>query len=242
MNGTYDTEAWAERTTLGRRVFNAGFTLDAIDHAGWRLIKSVPMEARGEREVAYILQRGDDLKRELVRVDIAETDAWRDAHGRLAGELDSSMRANVPEGTGALATTGDVNFTVREPASDLPVAISFTRGNLFVRLASVGDQSVAVDGLARQIDGALSQPPQRRDVTRRGTAVQPVEITARGKGGRRIVFRSLTGAVPAGTWLKVIAPDGELRREGRALAIIVDGPGTRTIQSFATPASPSPPP
>src|SRR5262245_16935171 len=101
MNRTYDTESWAERTTLGRSMFNTGFTLDAIDHPGWRAIKSVTMEASEGREIAYVLQRGDDLRRELVRVDIAEMDQWREAHGRLRRQLASSMRPDIPEGTGA---------------------------------------------------------------------------------------------------------------------------------------------
>lgn len=233
MESRYDPKEWADRTTRGRRVFNAGFRLVGADLRGWRLIKTVPMEtSRGEGEPTAIWIRGDDPKRFMVRVSTAELPDWRAAHGRLLEGLRASMRSDIPPGTGELAALGDVNYVGRDPETDAAASISFTRGNVHVTVRSVGDQTIAVGDIALRIDRMLNERPPKAQVRSQRIKAASIKVGERQARGPYPVIRSLPRAVGRDGWLQVIAPDGELRREGNAIVYVAGEPGPKTVESF----------
>jgi hypothetical protein len=229
----YDPNEWANRTTHGRQVFNAGFRLVSADLRGWKLIKTVPMEtSRGEGELASIWVRSDDPKRFIVRVSTAELSDWRAAHGRLLQDLRASMRSDIPPGTGELAALGDVNYVGRDPETDAPASISFTRGNIHITVRSVGDQTIAVGDIALRIDRMLHQRPAKAQVRSRHIKAGSIKVGERQVRRPYAVIRSLPRAIGRDGWLQVIAPEGELRREGSALIYVAGEPGPKTLESF----------
>ena len=233
MDSRYDLSEWAERTNLGRRILNIGYRLVSSDLKGWKLIKTVPMETnRSEGELAYVWVGNDDPDRSMIRVATAEFPDWGAAHERLLEDLRASMRSDIPPGTGELAALGDVNYVARDPETDVPASISFTRGNVMVTVRSVGDRTVAVGDVAVRIDRSLSRRPRRRQETRGQGKTVSITIGVRRAQDSHVLFKSLDLAAPRGSWLQIIAPEGELRRENEAVIYTADSPGEMTIETF----------
>lgn len=232
METRYDTASWADRTVAGRRIFNSGFQLLGHEFASWQLAKVVPIEtSRREGEFVSIWQRFTDPGRELLRVQTAELPDWRRAQERLHEELEMSMRPNVPLGTGEHASIGDVVFVARDPESDVPAAIASTRGNVFSSVRSVGDRSIDVTAAAKWLDRALSRPPSESDVDQSTVETRLIEATAGSVGEKQVVIESINQA-SGFAWLKVLAPAGELRREGDTLIYLADAPGPIRLETF----------
>ena len=233
MAAPYDTKEWEERTTVGRRIFNVGYRLVGTDLRGWHLVKTVPMEtSRREGEFASIWVRGDDPKRFMLRVATAELSDWRAAHARLLEDLNASMRPDIPPGTGALVSLGDVNYVGRHAEMDVPASISFTRGNVYVTVRSVGDQTIAVGDIALRIDRMLNERPPKAQIRSRRIKAESIKVGERQARGPYPVIRRLPRAVGRDGWLQVIAPDGELRREADAIVYVAGEPGPKTVESF----------
>ncbi len=233
----YDPDAWAAQTTLGRRIFNVGYRPLGGEQRGWRLLKSVPMEttrddAGASVELVHMWQRGDNPNGQLLRVATAEVPSWQAAQQRLLEDVQTSMRPDIPPGTGKLAALGDVNLVGRDPESDVPASISFTRGNLWVAVRSVGDDPVDVGEIALRIDRAMTRRPTRAQIERGRVVAEPIDVRPRRGLGPATVIRSLPGAVMPDEWLQVIAPDGELARERNALVYRPAEPGAKTVLSF----------
>jgi len=228
----YDTKAWARETTLGRRVFNHRFRMLGREFAGWRLLKTVPMHQDGSvSEVAYLWQGEAAPEQQLIRVNVREVGSWREAQKHLLGMLQESMRAGLPRGTGRLAELGDVQFVARSVPSDVPAAIRFSRGNIAVDVDSVGSTTLDVSELALGVDRLLGEAPTQVPSLRRLARLQtPKTATIKGKEGVALV-KDLAKA--GDQWLKVIVPDGELRRKGQSIVYTAPQPARKAVQVFA---------
>lgn len=232
METSHKVDEWAEATVRGRRIFNAGFLMAADQLPDWQLLKAVPMErSRGDGEIAYIWQGAD--RHQMLRIAIAELPDWRLAQRRLQEELESSMRSNIPRGTGALASLGDIVYVARDPETDITAAISFARGNVFVSVRSAGDRIVDVSSPARRLDDAMSSPPSAAEVRDERVQARPLPVTAREPGEERVVIDSIAKTA-AGGWLKVLAPDGELRRSDDSLVYVAGSAGRTRLEAFIT--------
>jgi hypothetical protein len=230
MQSSFDSEQWAVGTTRGRHVFNYCYRMLGRELTGWVLLKAVSMEQTRElSEDVYLWQSKKDPSRETIRVSIAELDDWRLAQRRLLTTLTHCMRPNIPRGTGAIGEVGDVNFVGRDPQSDAPAAIFFTRGNVCLAVNSVGSLSTDVSKIARSVDRALSEPPvkTRTRIQKRVLVVKPEQSYP--------LIKNLRKAAPRGGWLKVIAPDGELARKGNSLIYASPHGGKKEIGIYATP-------
>jgi hypothetical protein len=232
----YDVERWAEATTHGRHVFNYHFRMFGNELKGWERVKVVPMqETEDLTETVYVWQHEKDPARRVIRVGVDELDSWRSAHKRLQATLDHCMRPAIPTGTGRLAKVGDLNWVARDPRSDVPAAVLFARGNVCVSVNSVGDLNIDVSGVAESIDRALSEPPARGELGRRlARAIAPNTVVAK-RNAKHLLIRSLSKIVPRDAWLKVLAPDGELRREGDQLVHVASKAGQRIGVYLMTP-------
>lgn len=221
MDTPYDFKDWEARARRGRGVFNFNYRMLGREVRGFALLKAVLMEARSDAEENVYLWAGtDDPAQRMVRVTIAEMHHWRQAQQRLRVELEHSMRPQIPRATGPLAHVGNVALVAREPDLDLPLAILFTRGNLFVSVNSAGDRAVDVTEFARRIDHALSAPVKAR-VEPGWTTVRPPAPPARQSGGSRVLVRDLKVVRRRDAWLKVVAPEGEVARHGDSLVHVM---------------------
>ena len=237
MDSQYDVKTWANQTTVGRRIYNYDFRLRGGELNGWRLLKAVPMHSdRTMSETTYLWQSADSPDQHLVRVNVVELMDWRKAQNHLLEMLAHTMRPDLPRGSGELAEVGDIEFVARSPQTDAPAALFFTRGNIAVAVSSAGPATVDVSPFATMVDRVLSEPPARVPAIR-GIAKRqaPKTVVARGKRAASLV-RNLKSV--GDRWLKVIVPDGEVRRKGNALAYVTSQPGKKTVQIFSirTPA------
>jgi hypothetical protein len=235
MNTQYNVEEWAAETTSGRQVFNYNYRMLGAEIRGWKLAKTVTMRESPEAtERVYLWQSRSDPEREMVRVSITERSSWRSAQDSLAEQLHNSMRPDIPRGTRQLASVGDVNFIGREPYTDIPAAISFARGNLSVSVSSAGETHVDVSEIAMALDQALSAPPTERELERGKAEAKPIRARV-SAGEAYVLIESLPEAAPDGGWLKILAPDGELSREGNALIYVSPESGEKRVDTFLVP-------
>lgn len=238
MNTQYDKNEWAAGTTRGRQVFNFGYRLTGGEFKGWKLVKTVPMqEGRDLIETVYMWESGSDPQHEMVRVSITERHDWKLAQETLRLQLVERMRPEIPRGTKTLATLGDVNYVAREPQTDVAGSVTFTRGNVCVDVSTAGAKNVDVSAMAAVLDRALGEPSTgalagQRTVRARVPASVDVAV-----GKSVVLVEKLPEAIPRGGWLKVIVPDGELRRKGDALIYVSPAGGRKKVSVFAASGS-----
>jgi len=238
METTYDPKAWVQRTTLGRHIFNYNYHMLGGEVAGWQLLKTVVMNvARTVTEKTYIWQNLQAPNREMVRVGVAESHDWRQAQRFLLEMLGHCMRPHIAQGTGLLSALGDVNFVARDPRSDLPAAIQFTRGNVAVSVNSGGQTNIDVSEFALIVDRVLSDTPAKVAFLRSLAKSRPRSVSVRAKQSYPLI-KNLKREAPSDGWLKVIAPDGELGRKNNTLTYVSDQTGRKKIEVYVIRAEP----
>jgi hypothetical protein len=235
MNSNYNKEEWAAITDIGRQIYNYNYHLSGNQFKGWKLIKMIVLTENKElTEKTYMFESAADPKHEIIRIDIVERNGWDLAQESLLQSLLEKMRTDIPKGTGELKEIGDVNYVAREQKSDIPAAISFTRGNLLLSINCVGDRNFDVTGIADQIDNELHKAPtaakQKTDKIR---TLKPTEVTVRAQEQYSLI-RNLKKLAPRKMWLKIIVPDGELKRKGEDLIYISPTEGKKRVNIFAT--------
>lgn len=233
MNEAYDTSEWAVETTLGRRIFNANFRLSAGELRGWEIVNSVAVEhGAGVTERVTIWRKSGARKETLIRVGVVEHDSWSAAQQGLYATLLHCMRPDIPRGKGALARTGDVSFAASDGKAKGAASVFFARGNVVVSVTSVGEAPVDVAAFAKKVDAALRAPPKETEL-KRGLAEQRSPRSYDVKRRRPVtVIESLPQVLAAGNWVKVIAPDGELRREDDHLVYLAEGAGRKRVGHY----------
>ena len=113
-----------------------------------------------------------------------------------------------------------------------PQRRSRTRGNVDVTVRSGGDQTIPVGDLALRLDRMLNERPSKAQLLSRRVKTLSIKLSERQARGPYAVIRSLPREVGRDGWLQVIAPDGELRREGNAILYVGGEPGPKTVESF----------
>lgn len=193
--------------------------------AGWHLLKTMPMETSdGLRELVYVWEGPEGAGRELLRIGTAELPDWRLAQERLAASPD-------PGAIETQASMGDVAVVERDPETELPVAISFARGNAYVSVRSAGDRVIDVTAAADLLDRTMRLPPGPSAVDGATIEEGVLEVAAHEEGEERVIIQSIVHTAHGG-WLKVFAPDGELRRAGDSLIYVARSVGPTRIRTF----------
>jgi hypothetical protein len=201
---------------------------------GWELIKTVTMhEDKDVTEKVYLWQNKSNPGREMVRVSITERHDWRLAQESLREYLNHCMRPDITRGTKNLASVGDVNFAGREPQTDIPAAVSFTRGNVTVTVSSAGEKTVDVSEMTAMLDRALSEAPTKAAQDKGLVEARAPKTVAVEPGKAQILIENLQKASKGGAWLKIIAPDGELSRKDDALIYVSPEGGKKPIGIYA---------
>lgn len=236
MESKYDIEQWATETTLGRRVYNHNYRMIGNELRGWELVNNIVMQKEsGITEKVYVWQKNGSEGEKLIRISIAELTDWINAQNQLRNELRHSMRPDIPRGTGKIAETGDVNFIGKEAKSKTIAQLLFTRGNLAVSLASVGKKTVDVSKFAKLLDTLFSQPPETSEVET-GLVKEVGPKTVQAKEAETLsVIEKIDEPIAHGEWLKVIAPDGELKLQDNALVYESKKAGRKRIGKYVTP-------
>lgn len=233
MESKYDIKEWAAETTLGRHIFNVNYRMVGNEFRGWELVKTVIMHQAPElSEKVYMWQKKGSDGHQLVRVSVAELPDWQNAHTQLSKALHHSMRSDIPRGTAKLAATGDINFVAKAPKSRAVTSLYFTRGNLTVTVMSAGDKPVDVTKLAMALDSLFTEAPDSTDVEE-GLVKELSPKTLQVKAKKTMpVIEHVSEAIAKGGWLKIIASDGELKREDDALVYTSATKGRKRIGKY----------
>jgi hypothetical protein len=235
--GPYDTEGWALEAPRGRRIFNHNVRMLGDEVPGWSLVETQTLRPRLP-ETVYLWEGDDAPEGALIRVDVAEAADWRLALDLLAELLGRCMRPNMPRATGRLAALGDIAYVARERRTDIPASIMFSRGNIVVVVSSAGSATVDVSSVAGTVDRLLAGRPQQDASSPRHQVVRAMPVTA--EAGEEIVLHPDLSQ-GEDIWLKAIALEGELRREGPGLLYRAAEAGTRTVELFMIGARPAAP-
>ncbi len=230
---SYDLEAWAAATDLGRRLFNYNYRMTGSEIRGWELVNTVAMEHEpGLTEMIYIWQRKGSDGKALIRVGISETGDWRRAQAQLHGDLVHSMRPDVPRSKGKLAKIGDVSFAAKPPDAGEVASLVFCRGNMTVSVASAGEEYIDVAKVARRIDRDFSEPPGKKDLeAERALDRSPKKLKVKKLERVGLIDRLPEPGIRSG-WLKIIVPDGEIAREGDELVYRAPAGGSKMVRQF----------
>ena len=106
---------------------------------------------------------------------------------------------------------------------------SFVRGNIAVSVNSVGSVTIDVSEIAAIVDRLLTEPPAMPSLRewpnrdRRKRFSSKVRKRAAGERLKKV----------GDGWLKVMIPDGELRRKGDAVIYISRQPGKKVVRIYA---------
>jgi len=230
----YKIEEWAASTTLGRRIFNYNFRMTETALKGFELVNSVEAESEpGLTEKIYIWEKAGSKGKALVRVGISEHADWRLAQAQLHRHLMQSMRPNIPRGSGKLAKIGDVVFVGQPKDSKIVAATFFARGNVAVTVSSAGETTVDISNIAGMLDRVLSEPPPKQEI-KKGLAEElaPRSFKAKKKGETVTIIETLPEPVPRSGWIKIMAPDGELRREDDSVVYVSPQAGEKKVGQY----------
>ena len=235
MNSTYNTEEWAAATVLGRQVFNYNYHFSGNEFKGWKLIKVVLLMQSGEStQKTYMFENISNPKHEILRIDVTERYSWDLAQQSLQQNMEAKMRSDIPKGTGDLERIGDVNYVAREQFSDIPAAISFTRGNILLSLNCVGDRNFDVTAIAAQIDDELHKPATKSQLEKEKIKrIKPTSAVTYANEPY-VLSKNLKKQFKSISWVKIIVSDGELKRRGDELIYTSSKEGKKTIDIFAT--------
>lgn len=230
MESKYDLKSWEQETKLGRRLYIHNFGMKGTELAGWELVKtSLGENSADAAEKTYIWKHKKSKEEELVQVRVVESNYWRNALQHLHDQLVHCMRPNIPRGKAKTASIGDIQHVGQTPTNET-AAVFFTRGNLQISVRSVGKKPVDVVALAKKLDNRFLKPPTKTEEKAGIVSVlKPAQITVK-KNERAVLIDRLPEPVSRSGWIKVITPDGELRRDGDVLYYQGEKAGPRNVE------------
>lgn len=217
----HDTVRWAAETDLGRRLFNHNVQIKGTELRGWTLMKSARAQSAPDLVEQVTLLRRDGKKDgdADLRIDIVEAADWRRAQQRLLETVLDCMNPDIARASGTLAKAGDVVFAAADGPGAGAAAFG-VRGNVLWRVTRLASAEIDVSRWAQKLDALLSAAPAAASLDTQSVTVRP---------GEAVVVAELPD--PGGAqWLKVIVPDGELRREGSRLLYTADKGGAKRVR------------
>lgn len=233
MDSPYNVEEWLATTAAKRAVFNSNYRMTGTEIKGWDLVNTVPMyDKPGANEIVYVWEKRKSEGLEMIRISIAELGDRVNALHALKGTLDNAMHPQVPRSEGKLARSSDITFAERAPDAGPVAAIYFTVGNVEVAINSAGDKEVDVSGVAAMLGEAFGAPPKPTAIKNKRAQPLPAKRVRSGPGEPALLIDKLPEPGSAGGWVKVIAPGGELKREGDSLVYVASDGGAKEVKGF----------
>ncbi|MEN8691776.1 MAG: hypothetical protein AB1Z20_16925 [Desulfobacterales bacterium] len=230
MESKYNQKAWEQETELGRRLYIHNFGMKGMEFDGWELVNTTSeSHPPDESEKVYMWKRKAGKGEGLVQVRVVETNNWRNALQYHHGRLMQSMRSDIPRGKGKTAGIGDIQHVGQAPTNEVAVVV-FTRGNLQISVSSVGLNLVDVTPLAKALDNRLTKSPTKTDEKKlTATRQKPLKVKIR-KKEKTVIIDTLPEPIPSSGWTRVLATDGEIRKEGDTLYLVDEQGGDRTVE------------
>ena len=233
MESHHDVDTWLAEMAGRPRVFNHNLRLHAGEFKGFELVNEADIVgSNGALEHVYIFARRKAADETLLRVGVAEHADARHALLALRELLDNSMNPDVSRAAGKLGKLADIGFALGgEGDKGLGLAL-LNVGNVAVTVRSVGKAPVDVSAPAGLLGKILAVPPDKA-LLRSGRAKSLPPPGAELSAGQVLtLIERLPEAGPGADRIQVIAPDGELRRDGAALVYVATASGPPRIAGF----------
>lgn len=220
------------RSPAGARVFNHNLRLSGDELPGWEIFRSAITETgRHPSAHAYFWRRRGGGDRQVIRVDIAESENWRVSLTQLASDLAQRMNPEPILAAEGTAMLGDLQFSYREQVTDIVAATLFNSGNLRVALSSVGETTVDVSPAATLLDSLIGDPAAS-GAKRTASGKASSRVTEAKPGSPIVLVEDLFAGEFSAAWLKVVVPDGELQRDRNRLVYTPTEGGRKQIHTY----------
>lgn len=233
MDSYQDVESWLAEMTRRPSVFNHNLRLRPAEFRGFDLANEVAMAGpNGAAEHVYLFAKRGAVDETLMRVSVCDHDDTRHALLGLRETLDNSMRPEHPRASGKLGKLADIGFALPGERDQGVGAAWFSVGNVAVTLHSAGATPLDVSAAAAHVGKLLAGAPDKATLkAERAKAFAPAPVELRA-GDALTLIEQLPEARPGAERIQVIAPDGELRRDGTALVYVARGSGPQRIALF----------
>ena len=246
MNIPHDMGAWRVAAAGVPSVYIHNYRMLGAELKGWELVNVAEMaDSPGAVEHVYLWARKGFEGKALLRVSISEFSDVGSALLGLQGVLANSMNPEVPPAPKALAPAAGVAFAARAGATKgAPKGARGTKadlhaawlqlGNLTLRIDSVGDDPADVAPLVKLLATRFTKPPTSAALA--GAQASEIKPGARARaavaGEAAPLIENLAKHTQRGSWVQVLAPLGELRREGDAVVYAGPAAGRRAAHGF----------
>ena len=156
----YPVEQWHEKALSGPNMILINYHLPQTFFEGWVFSHLLPEQySAHQKSNAYFFKRDKNSIDEAFRIDIVETDSLQAAELALLDMLTNVMAPmEFPEAAGD--APGVVSY---KGFSDADSLVMFLRGNLVVRLRSIGQKEISILSEAKLIDNEISLEPKEAD-------------------------------------------------------------------------------
>jgi hypothetical protein len=234
MQPPHDIDAWLAETAGRPRVFNHNLRLRAAEFSGYELVNEALIAgSNGSAEHVYIYARRKAATETLLRVSVAEHPDARHALLALQETLDNSMNPEAARAGGKLGRLADIGFALasEDDGKGLGGAV-LSVGNVALSVRSVGKAPADVSAAAEHVGKLLVTPPAKSSQRAGHAAALPPPAATMSAGEVLTLIEHLPEGGPAADRIQVIAPAGELRREGDALVYVATDSGAPQIAGY----------
>lgn len=157
----YPVERWHEKIMNDTNIILLNYFLSPGDFGGWLFSHKLFEEPEPDvQNTAYFFKRNRDDNEEAIRIDVTEADSIKDAEQAFLFMLTDVMAPmEFPEAEGS-ESPGVICY---KGFSDVDSLLMFLRGNIVVRVRSIGQKEIPVLDVAKKIDANLIRVPEPKD-------------------------------------------------------------------------------
>jgi len=237
MNTPNDMGAWRAAAAGVPALFIHNYRMRGAELKGWELVNVADMaDSPGATEHVYVWARKGRDGKALLRVAVSEFSDVGSALAGLRAVLANSMNPEAHAAPNALVPGAGVAFAARAAASKGAKAAKaelqaawLQLGNLTLRIDSVGDEPADVAPLVKLLATSFTKPPSDKALA--GSQASEVKPGTRA-GAAAPLIENLAEHTQDSRWVQVLAPSGDLRREGDAVLYTGTAAGRRAARSF----------
>jgi hypothetical protein len=234
MESHHDVDAWLAELAGHPSVFNHNLRLRAGEFKGYELVNEVRIAgSNGCTEHVYIYALRKAATETLLRVSVTEHPDARHALLALQETLAHSMNPEVDRAGGKLARLADIGFALagEDKGKGLGGAL-LSVGNVALSVRSVGKAAADVSAAAEHVGKLLVTPPDKSTQRAGHAAALPPPAAKMRAGETLTLIEHLPDTGPAADRIQVIAPAGELRREGDSLVYVAAADGSPQVAGY----------
>lgn len=138
---------------------------------------------------------------------------------------------NIVAGATALAGVESSEGPLKETGGTLAASLVFSLGNVTITISSVGDKTADVSAIALHLDHTRGETSFKEEL-KAGKAERLTKDALKVKMGQKSTFIECLPERETTGWHKLIAPDGEIKREDDAIVYASPSAGEKKIERY----------